>query len=840
MIYIDLILNLALLVALSIVSGFIDKHWSRPTRLGLLLQGLLFGGASVLGMLHPLNMGPGLIFDGRSIMLSLCALFFGPWAATVASAMAVGCRLAMGGAGTLTGVLVILASAGIGLLVHSRFKREDLPPSTGQLYGFGLVVHLTMLALMFTLPEGTGLTVIKSLGLPVILLYPLATILVGKILSDQFLAFRTLTDLQATKQNLTRQLLERQEAEVNLLVSEDRYRDLVENSQDLICTHDLEGRLLSVNPWAAEVLGYDRDSLLGKNLGDFLVPGTAHQFDEYLKTITAQGSASGLMAILAKTGEQRIWEYQNTLRTGGVAAPIVRGMAHDITKRKRAERALAESERFYRNLFDNHGAVKLMIDSDTGAILDANEAAVNFYGWPREQLKQMKIQEINTLSAEEIREERARAAAEKRVHFEFRHRLADGSIREVEVFSSNIQSKGKVLQHSIVHDITGQKFLAEQLRQSQKMEAIGQLAGGVAHDFNNILSVIMGYGGLLKMGENLNEQQRDRLDQIMAAAEKAAQLTNGLLAFSRKQVMDPKILNLNDLVQNLQKFLVRVIGEDITLTSIFHPGDLPVSVDSGQIEQVLINLTTNARDAMPQGGLLTIETGVQKIDASFVEAQGVGQAGNFAVVSVFDTGCGMSVETQKKIFEPFFTTKETGKGTGLGMAIVYGIVKQHNGFINLYSEPGTGTTFRIYLPLLEQVGFPRKTEPQPAPAFGRGETILVAEDDAAVATLVEKILTGYGYKVILAADGKEAVAHFTAHRDKIGLILMDMIMPKQSGKEAADEIWRQHPGTKILFSSGYTADFLRNRNVDEEEVVLINKPFQPLELLGRLRLMLDG
>jgi len=390
-----------------------------------------------------------------------------------------------------------------------------------------------------------------------------------------------------------------------------------------------------------------------------------------------------------------------------------------------------------------------------------------------------------------------------------------------------------------VRDITERKGLEEQLRQAQKMEAVGQLAGGVAHDFNNILSVIMGYSSILKMETNLTAGQQESLDQILVAAEKAAQLTRGLLAFSRRQTLAPRTVNLNDIVQHIQKFLARVIGEDIHLRSISNEIDLPVNVDSSQIEQVLINLATNARDAMPHGGQLTVETKLQEVDALFALAHGYGQGGRFAVITVTDSGIGMSEEICKKVFEPFFTTKETGKGTGLGMAIVYGIVKQHNGFIDVYSEPGDGATFRIYLPLVRRETAETEEQAASAPPRGGNEFILVAEDEPAVRDLVARVLTDYGYEVLLAGDGKEAIALFTVNSDRIQLILMDMIMPQLDGQAAAAEIRRLQPEVKILFTSGYTADFIRDRGVDEEGMELIMKPVQLMELLHRVREMLD-
>jgi polar amino acid transport system substrate-binding protein len=372
------------------------------------------------------------------------------------------------------------------------------------------------------------------------------------------------------------------------------------------------------------------------------------------------------------------------------------------------------------------------------------------------------------------------------------------------------------------------------------MEAIGQLAGGVAHDFNNILTVIMGYASLLRMGMDLNDQQKDAVEQIIASSERASQLTSGLLAFSRKQVLSFNNENLADIVHHVEKFLIRIIGEDIQFKSIHSGQRLPVNVDKSQIEQVLINLAANARDAMQKGGMLTIEIGLQEVDAGFEHAHNLTQSGSFACISVSDNGCGMDEETSSKIFEPFFTTKEVGKGTGLGMAIVYGIIQQHNGFINVYSEPGVGTTFRIYLPAIEtQLGDNKDKETLLTPEGGI-ETILVAEDDADVRKLVSSVLSKFGYKVIQAEDGQEAVDKFIASHEKISLILMDMIMPKKNGKEAYEEISRIKPGQKILFSSGYTADFIKSRGVSEEGIELIMKPVQPIELLRKVRELLDS
>jgi polar amino acid transport system substrate-binding protein len=388
-------------------------------------------------------------------------------------------------------------------------------------------------------------------------------------------------------------------------------------------------------------------------------------------------------------------------------------------------------------------------------------------------------------------------------------------------------------------DITERKQMEEQLRQSQKMEAIGQLAGGVAHDFNNILTAIYGYCSVLQMKVGKDSPLRADVDHIYAAAERAANLTRSLLAFSRKQIMCAKTVNLNDIVMNVGKLLTRIIGEDVHLKTVCTGKKLWIFADSGQIEQVLMNLAANARDAMPGGGILTIETGVQEIEESFIHAYGYGAVGKYVVLSVSDTGLGMNAGTSKRIFEPFFTTKEVGKGTGLGLAIVYGVVKQHNGYINVYSEPDEGTTFRVYLPQVYEEDADNIEEAVPEyPRMG-SETVLVAEDDATIRELAGSILRKFGYDVILAHDGEDAVEKFKAGKDKIAIIVMDMIMPGKSGKEAYEEIGKIKADAKILFMSGYSPDLLHDRGIfDSSDEVLI-KPIHPLDLVRKVRACLD-
>lgn len=411
-------------------------------------------------------------------------------------------------------------------------------------------------------------------------------------------------------------------------------------------------------------------------------------------------------------------------------------------------------------------------------------------------------------------------------------------IRAIPRFDSSHNIIGLV---HVVRDITEHRKLEAQLQQSQKIEAVGTLAGGIAHDFNNILTAIIGYGHILKMKLEQKSPLMGYTDQILASAERAAHLTQSLLAFSRKQVINPKPVNLNEITASVEKILLRIIGEDIELKTILSGiRDLRVMADAGQIEQVLMNLAANARDAMPEGGTLTIETGTAELDIDFLKIHEYGKPGMYAMITVTDTGHGMDENTRQRIFEPFFTTKEVGKGTGLGLSMVYGIIKQHSGYINCYSEQGKGTTFRIYLPLIKEEAKEAKAAAEGYTALTGGtETIILAEDEEEVRKLMKLALEDAGYKVIEAVDGKEAIEKFRENKDSIDLLLLDVIMPKINGKGVYEEAKKIKPDVKALFSSGYPADFIHKKGILEEGLNFISKPASPHELLKRIREAID-
>jgi PAS domain S-box-containing protein len=383
-------------------------------------------------------------------------------------------------------------------------------------------------------------------------------------------------------------------------------------------------------------------------------------------------------------------------------------------------------------------------------------------------------------------------------------------------------------------DITRSKNLEEQLKHAQKLEAIGQLAGGVAHDFNNILSVIIGSVSLMRRKLDEDSPLVNYTNQIALAGERAANLTKSLLAFSRKQIMNPKPVELNDMVNNEKKLLSRLINEDIELRTECKKMELPIFADGAQMEQILMNLVTNARDAMPSGGVITIKTGTFQMDAEFVRSHGFGKPGEYCVLSVADTGSGMDETTKSRIFDPFFTTKEVGKGTGLGLSIIYGIVKQHNGFITVDSEAGLGSVFNVYLPILKKAVKEEPQEITPVPAGGT-ETVLIAEDELSVRTLMKDVLENYGYTVLEAENGDEALKLFKERYRDIRLLILDVVMPKKGGMAIYNEVRKIKPDVKTLFMSGYSLDIIREKGVFETGAYYIPKPVMPDKLLIKVQ-----
>jgi two-component system, chemotaxis family, CheB/CheR fusion protein len=650
-----------------------------------------------------------------------------------------------------------------------------------------------------------------------------------------------------TLQNIS----ERKRAEAELVASKMKLEAALASMSDAIFISDHEGRFVNFNDAFVSFHRFKSREECGKTHGDYarileiLLPGgELAPLDQWAVPRALQGeTASNVEYTLRRkdTGESWVGSYSFApIRDdkGAITGAVV--AARDVTESKRAEQSMRESEARFRSLVES-AQIAIFINRNN-RIEYANPAALRLFGVAEseELIGRSPYLFVHPEFHDNMAERIRRLLAGERVPIaETRIVQAGGGERFVEVTAVSLVDHGEQAILVMMQDLTERKQLEEQLRQAQKMEAVGQLAGGVAHDFNNILTVIGGLSNLMQMDGRLAPDQVEKIEQIILAADRAAQLTRGLLAFSRRQVMLPKHADLNQIVQHIQKFLARTIGEDIQFKAVFKAAALPVTVDPGQIEQVLVNLVTNARDAMPRGGELTLETEAQRFDGEFVHSHGFGTPGRYAVITLSDTGCGMDEETRSRIFEPFFTTKEVGKGTGLGMAIVYGIVRQHNGFINVYSEPGCGSTFRIYLPLTQERerSLQEKGDVE-APRQG-SETILLAEDEASVRSMVEALLRQFGYQVIVAVDGIDCVEKFRANRGGIDLILMDLIMPRKNGYDAFQEIREMEPEMKVIFTSGYTADFIKSRGVYEEDIDLLMKPVQPLDLVQKVREVLD-
>ncbi len=520
-------------------------------------------------------------------------------------------------------------------------------------------------------------------------------------------------------------------------------------------------------------------------------------------------------------------------------------LMNELNERKRAEQALLMSEsRLEEAQHIAHiGSWEWNMED---ASVTWSDEAFRIFGAEPDSFKPNHQEVLKSIHPDDllIRKNAVKEAIAKRSSYTIDYRIirVDSTVRyihEQAVVVINKQGEPSQL-IGTMQDITEQRRLEEQLRQSQKMEAIGQLAGGIAHDFNNILTAIIGYGTLMKMKMSNDDPLVSNVDNILDASDKAATLTQSLLAFSRKQLMKLAPADLNQIIRKIEKLLIRIIGEDIELQAVLTERDLTAMVDSGQIEQILMNLVTNARDAMPDGGTLTIKTELFMVTgASFLPAPLLSTE-SYALISISDSGIGMDKEIQERIFEPFFTTKEMGRGTGLGLAIVYGIISQHNGRITVYSEPGEGTTFRIYLPLIEANTQEENKPEAGVAALPRGsETILVAEDDEAVRRLEDTVLREFGYTVILARNGEEAIRKFMENRDVIQLAILDMIMPKKNGKEVYDHIKGIRPDIKVLFASGYTADIIGKKGILDQEIEFVMKPLSPIALLKKVREILD-
>jgi len=640
-----------------------------------------------------------------------------------------------------------------------------------------------------------------------------------------------------------RDVTERKKAEEMLKQALSLQIAVVESTTDGILVVDKHGKIASFNKKFLELWRIP-DSVIAsrddKQSLNFILPQLKNPsgFISKVEELYSQPEAESFDTLEFRDG--RTFErYSRPQKIDGNTIGRVWSF-RDVTDRKQTEEELFQTTQDWQDTFNSITDMVTVHDKDFN-IIHANKAAEKILGLPLiKDLTERKC--FRFYHGTELPPERCPSCSclktGEPATFEIfePHLNMHIEIRAIPRFDSSHNIIGLI---HVVRDITEHRKLEAQLQQSQKMEAVGTLTGGIAHDFNNILTAIIGYGNILKMKLEKESPLLGYTDQILASADRAANLTQSLLAFSRKQVINPKPVNLNEITASIEKILLRIIGEDIELkTTLSGMRDLRVMADAGQIEQVLMNLAANARDAMPEGGTLTIETGLEELDLDFLKIHEYGKQGMYAILTVTDTGHGMDENTRQRIFEPFFTTKEVGRGTGLGLSMVYGIIKQHSGYINCYSEPEKGTTFKIYLPVIESATEKTKKE-EHITLSGGTETILLAEDEEEVRKLMRLALEEAGYKVIEAVDGKEAIEKFRENKDSIGLLLLDVIMPKMNGKGVYEEARKIKPGIKALFSSGYPADFIHKKGILEEGLNFISKPASPHEFLKRIREILN-
>ncbi len=643
-----------------------------------------------------------------------------------------------------------------------------------------------------------------------------------------------------------RDITERKRAEAALKQSEQDYRTVFEQAHDAILIFAPEGEIvLDVNRRACEIYGFSRSEFVGMSI-ETISKFPANGKDKVKETMEIGDYLNFETIQFRKDGSEMSLEVNaSTVNYQGQQAIIT--INRDITERKRVEAALRKAEANYRNLVESSPGIVYLSESTAPYSNIYVSPNVIILGYSPEEWYAKPDMWASLLHYED--RERVVSEFEYAVkhnlesELEYRVVARDGTIYWwLDRGGFVVDDRGGRLGwQGIILDITKTKALEEQLRQSQKLESVGRMAGGIAHDFNNMLTAINGYSDLTLRRLKPEDPLRGNIEEIKKAGERSAQLTQQLLAFSRRQVLKPKILNLNEVILETSKLLERLIGEDIQFSIVPFSGLGLIEADPGQLTQVIINLAINARDAMPRGGNLAIETSNVYLDEEFAAAHVPTQAGSYVLLSVSDSGVGMSVEVKRHIFEPFYTTKEIGKGTGLGLATVYGIVKQSEGYIWVESEEGAGTTFKIYLPRVDEDAETSPAHVKTHEIIERGtETILLVEDEEIVRNMSRQMLEACGYRVIEAANGLEALALCEAENRKIDLLLTDVVMPKMGGRELAEKLAQKYPHIRLLYTSGYTDDAVIRQGIMTEDMNFIQKPFDFDELAKKIRELLDA
>lgn len=659
--------------------------------------------------------------------------------------------------------------------------------------------------------------------------------------TEQFYEARFLPFVNGQTMIIVRNVTQKHSAEVALRKSEEKYRSIFENSIEGIFQTTREGGYVDVNPALARMFGYDSPEEMLRTLTDvgqqhYIVPEDRMRFRELIEKHEV---LQGFETQVRRKDGAAIWISINARvvrdKKGEIA--FYEGTIENITDRKRAEEALFESEEKYRSIIEeSHVGVYIIQDN---VFTFVNPMFCTIHGYTYDEIVgkmgpgDFVLPEDFAVVKDSIKK---RFASEiKTAELNYRIRRKDGEVRIIKAIGSSILYKRRLAIIGTILDLSKEKVLEEQLLQSQKLETVGRLAGGIAHDFNNMLGVILGNVQLAKISLSPDERAYEFCQSIEKATSRAAGFVKQLLAFSRRQLLELKVCDLNHLLGNFESMVQRVIGENIEMSIVPAPGLPAIKADETQINQVLLNLVVNARDAMPDGGILTVSTGTTDIDNKYIQMHPDVSPGSYVVLSVSDTGIGMEKNVTEKMFEPFFTTK--AGGSGLGLSVVYGIIKQHGGFVDVISEYGRGTTFRVYLPRAEEAA--AGTIEKPAAVHTGSETILVVEDDDDFRRVEAELLKKLGYRVYTASDGIEGINMFKEKQEEIDLVILDVVMPRMSGRETLEEMQKVRPGISSLFVTGYSLDGIHVNYILEQGIDAIQKPFSFETLSRKIREVIE-
>lgn len=822
-----LINNITLIVALSLFYSFIIRRWKYGSRSSQIISGFLFGAVAVVGMMNPLIVSPGLIFDGRSIIISIAG-FIGGWVtALIAAVMSILCRAWLGGTGAIMGVSVITLSAAIGIVYYYLRRRKPDIVTPLHLIGFGIIVHIGMLAMTMTLPVNMRFQVFSNMALPVILIYPLGTLLVCVVLLD---------------------LESRRRAKEALQESEEQFKTIFEMASiGMAQATPQAGQWLRVNQKMCDITGYSSSELLAMTIPEITHPEDRERdWHAFQNVVNGRVPNYQLEKRYIRKDGTIVWVNVNMTVIHNLSGQPLRTIAtiEDITNRKRAEEALRQSEKNYRLLFENMMAGfalhEMIYDGNGNPVdyryLEINPAFEKLTGKQAETLVGHTIKELMP-HTEAYWIETYGKVVKTGVPIAYQNYAQEiGRYFDVWAFSP---AKDRFA--VVFVDVTEQKqadeerrLLAERLQRSEKMEALGLLSGGVAHDLNNVLGILIGYSELLLLKIEESSPVRAYVTNIMGASERAAAIVQDMLTLARRGVQDRKAVNLNTLVLHFLKAPefegIQTLHSNIEVKTNLEAELLPIMGAPAQLDKTIMNLVVNAAEAMTDGGLVTIMTRNQYMDRP-IQGYDEIREGDYVVLSVSDSGVGIPADDIQHIFEPFYTKKVMGKsGTGLGLAVVWGTVKDHNGYIDVRSEEGRGSTFSLYFPVTREELPVESVKLSLAEYLGHGESMLVVDDVSGQRDLAAEMLRKLNYSVTVAASGEEALTYLQDH--EVNLMVLDMIMdPGMDGLDTYRKVLEIHPNQKAIIVSGFSETDRVRMAHDLGAGVYVKKPYV-LEKLG--------